>query len=82
MWREVVALIARRVDGVPRGPAHLPYGPRSIEEIRRFVIAITESLLGLGAKLIVVACNTASGAALTALREMFPGFPLSAWSQP
>jgi len=75
VWREVVALLPAESTVYLADQAHLPYGPRSIEEIRRFVIAITESLLGLGAKLIVVACNTASGAALTALREMFPGVP-------
>jgi len=55
--------------------AHVPYGPRSQEEIRQFSDAISRLLLRQGAKLIVVACNTASGAALTHLRRVFPEIP-------
>ncbi len=51
---------------------HVPYGPRPLEEVREFSEAITRFLLDLGAKLIVVACNTASAAALYSLREAFP----------
>ncbi len=51
---------------------HVPYGPRSLEEIRRFVRAITLFLLERGAKTIVVACNAASAAGLYHLREVFP----------
>lgn len=55
--------------------AHVPYGSRSIEEVRSFAHAITRHLLDKGAKLIVVACNTASVAALHTLREEFPHIP-------
>jgi len=55
--------------------AHIPYGPREAEEIQRFTAGITRFLLGLGAKLIVVACNTASAAALDYLRQAFPATP-------
>ncbi|MFZ5857434.1 MAG: glutamate racemase [Chloroflexota bacterium] len=51
---------------------HVPYGPRPLEEVRAFSEGITRWLLDEGAKLIVVACNTASAAALTYLRETFP----------
>jgi glutamate racemase len=54
---------------------HVPYGPRSLAEVRAFSRAITRFLLGLGCQLIVVACNTASAAALYELREAFPGVP-------
>lgn len=50
---------------------HIPYGSRPMEEIRDFSEAITEFLLTQGAKIIVVACNTASAAALKHLREKF-----------
>ncbi len=43
---------------------HVPYGPRSLEQVRNFSEAITRFLLAQNAKLIVVACNTASAAAL------------------
>jgi glutamate racemase len=52
--------------------AHVPYGPRSLEEVRGFSFAITHALLEHGCKTIVIACNTASAAALRALREAYP----------
>jgi glutamate racemase len=55
--------------------AHVPYGPRSLEEVRGFSEAITRYLLSQGAKVIVVACNTASAAALHHLRATFPDIP-------
>lgn len=50
---------------------HIPYGPRPMEQIRDFSEATTRFLLEQGAKIIVVACNTASAAALKYLREKF-----------
>jgi len=50
---------------------HIPYGPRPMEQIRSFSEAITNFLLQQKAKIIVVACNTASAAALKYLREKF-----------
>lgn len=50
---------------------HIPYGPRSMEQIRRFSKGITDFLLQQQAKIIVVACNTASAAALKELRVKF-----------
>jgi len=54
---------------------HIPYGPRAMEQIRNFSEAITNFLLEHDAKIIVVACNTASAAALKYLRERFPDVP-------
>jgi glutamate racemase len=51
---------------------HVPYGPRPLEQVRMFSEAITRFLLSKGAKLVVVACNSASAAALSQLRENFP----------
>jgi len=51
---------------------HIPYGPRPMEQIRSFSEAITGFLLEHHAKIIVVACNTASAAALKYLRDTFP----------
>ncbi|MGH2543330.1 MAG: glutamate racemase [Ardenticatenaceae bacterium] len=55
--------------------ARCPYGPNDDETLRRFALDNTQWLLDRGAKLIVVACNTASAAALHWLRERFPGTP-------
>ncbi|HXQ36629.1 MAG TPA: glutamate racemase [Anaerolineales bacterium] len=52
--------------------AHIPYGPRPMKQIGSFSEAITNFLLEQNAKIIVVACNTASAAALKYLREKFP----------
>ncbi len=54
---------------------HVPYGPRPLEQVRAFSQEITRFLLAQGAKLIVVACNTASAAALLYLRKTFPEVP-------
>jgi glutamate racemase len=54
---------------------HIPYGPRPMEQIRDFSETITRFLLDQDAKIIIVACNTASAAALKHLREKFPDIP-------
>ena len=51
---------------------HCPYGPRPKPEIQRLSHAMTEFLVQQGVKLVVVACNTASAAALAYLRATFP----------
>jgi glutamate racemase len=48
--------------------AHCPYGVRSDEEITELTIEACRFLLTRGVKLIVIACNTASQAALSTLR--------------
>lgn len=51
--------------------AHCPYGPRPLEEVRRLSEGITAFLIQQGAKIVVVACNTASAASLFHLRAIF-----------
>ncbi|GAB6522831.1 glutamate racemase [Bacillus cereus] len=46
-----------------------PYGPRSVEEVQSFVFEMVEFLKQFPLKALVVACNTAAAAALTALQE-------------
>lgn len=49
-----------------------PYGPRPLDEVSRFAHQIAEELVDRrGVKLLVVACNTASAAALESLRDRF-----------
>ena len=55
--------------------AHVPYGLRSLTEVRQFSEDITRYFLQYGVKLVVVACNTASAAALHHLRNTFPEIP-------
>jgi glutamate racemase len=49
--------------------ARFPYGDRTQEELRTFAVEIAEHLLDEGAKLLVVACNSASAAALDVLEQ-------------
>ncbi|NLY89732.1 MAG: glutamate racemase [Firmicutes bacterium] len=51
------------------------YGEKTPDFIRERAFAITGFLLARGCKMIVVACNTASEAALGALRDAFPAVP-------
>lgn len=55
--------------------AHVPYGNKSSDYIRQRSFAITRFLAGQGAKAVVVACNTATAAAVQALRQEF-GMPI------
>jgi glutamate racemase len=54
---------------------HVPYGLRPLEEVRSYAESITRFLLARESRLIVVACNTASAAALHHLRKVFPQVP-------
>jgi len=54
---------------------HVPYGPRSREEVLGYSEGIVRYLLGKGAKLIIIACNTASAVALAELRKKYPDIP-------
>ncbi len=49
--------------------ARFPYGERSQDELRAFSIEIAEHLVAAGAKLLVIACNSASAAAVDAVER-------------
>lgn len=76
----VLAAIARtlpRADLVYLADtAHVPYGEKPEGFIRGRVVAIGEHLVDQGCGLLVVACNTATVAAVRALRERFPQLPI------
>ncbi len=52
--------------------ANAPYGEKSTEQVRQLTLAAAEKLLARGVKALVIACNTATAAAITALRETYP----------
>lgn len=54
---------------------HVPYGPRPLQQVRDFSEGIARFLLGNDVKIIVVACNAASAAALAYLRQTFLDIP-------
>ena len=56
--------------------AHAPYGDRTPEEVRSLTSAVADNMVTQGAKALVIACNTATSAAATLLRETYPQLPI------
>jgi glutamate racemase len=75
VWREIARQLPHEDTLYFADQIHIPYGPRTLVEIRSFSKAMTRFLLDRNCKLIVVACNTASAAALKHLRATFPEVP-------
>jgi glutamate racemase len=75
VWREIARQLPYEPTLYLADQAHVPYGSRGITEVREISEGITRFLLDQGAKIIVVACNTASAAALNHLRCTFPEVP-------
>ncbi|MBN1977449.1 MAG: glutamate racemase [Anaerolineae bacterium] len=75
VWREIARQLPHE-DVVYLGDqAHVPYGLRSLDEVRSFSEGVVRFLLDHGAKVIVIACNAASAASLYYLRNLFPEVP-------
>ena len=75
VWREATRQLPHESTLYLADQAHVPYGSRQLAEVREFSRAIARFLLSQGAKVIVVACNSASAAALHDLRRTFPDVP-------
>lgn len=56
--------------------ARLPYGTKSKNTIIRYAVQASAKLIDRQIKLLVVACNTATAAALPSLRQAFPSIPI------
>lgn len=56
--------------------ANAPYGTKSPAEIQKLTGAVMEKVLNLGAKAVVIACNTATGMAVDGLRQQYPDIPI------
>jgi glutamate racemase len=56
--------------------ANAPYGTKTLEEVRTLTCGYAKSLFEEGAKGLVVACNTATSAAVRVLRERYPDIPI------
>jgi glutamate racemase len=70
--REIRALLPAENLVYYADSAHCPYGGKPREQIIARACAITERLIERGAKLVVVACNTATIAAVEHLRATYP----------
>lgn len=55
---------------------HAPYGTRSLEDVRSLTLENIQSLIDEGCKCGVIACNTATSAAIHLLRERHPQIPM------
>lgn len=76
VWRELVALLPHESTLYLADQANVPYGSRTREEIEALTHRATAWLMGQGVKLVVIACNTASAAALDSLRHRWPDMPI------
>ena len=56
--------------------ANAPYGEKPLSQVRALTLQAADSLVARGVKAIVVACNTATSAAISLLREKYPGLPV------
>ncbi len=52
--------------------ANAPYGTRPAEQVRQLTMAAVEKLMAKGIKALVIACNTATAAAIGQLRQQYP----------
>ena len=72
VFREIRKLLPEQSYIYYSDSAHCPYGEKSKEYIIDRARAITRRLMGMGAEIVVVACNTATAAAISTLRKEFP----------
>ncbi len=70
--KEIVRLLPREEYVYFADNAFCPYGEKTVAEIQARAHAITDRLLAEGAQIIVVACNTATAAAIADLRASYP----------
>ena len=72
VFREIRKLLPEQGYIYYSDSAHCPYGEKSKEYIIDRARSITRRLMEMGAEIVVVACNTATAAAISILREEFP----------
>ena len=71
VFREIYRLLPRQRYAYYADSAHCPYGGKSREYVENRARIITDFLLEKGADIIVVACNTATAAAIATLRSEY-----------
>lgn len=72
VFREIRKLLPEQGYIYYSDSAHCPYGDKSKEYIIDRARSITRRLMGMGVEIVVVACNTATAAAISTLRKEFP----------
>lgn len=73
--RELVALMPQENYIFYGDSKHAPYGTKSLEEVQKLTLADASLLVDRGVKALVVACNTATSAAVGLLREKYADMP-------
>ncbi|RLD64605.1 MAG: glutamate racemase [Bacteroidetes bacterium] len=71
VWKEIINILPNESIIYCADSKNCPYGPKSEEEIINLSIKNVEFLLSKNCKIIVVACNTATAAAIDILREKY-----------
>lgn len=71
IWREIHQLLPMEHTVYLADSANAPYGEKPAAEIIRLSVKNTEKLISMGAKIIVVACNTATTNAIDTLRANY-----------
>ncbi len=74
--RAVIELLPRENTVYLGDSENCPYGDKPVEVVRGLALEHVGTLVDRGCKLVVVACNTATAAAIDALRERFGGVPI------
>jgi glutamate racemase len=75
VWRAIRRLLPQESLAFFADSGHVPYGEKSTEELEDLVGRIARFLVSKDAKLIVVACNTATVHTIAYLRDAFPDVP-------
>ena len=70
--RELVKLMPEEKYLYFGDSANAPYGKRTTEEVRKLTMDAAQMLFARGCKALVVACNTATSAAIDLLRQTYP----------
>ena len=70
--RELVQLLPQENFLYFGDSANAPYGSRPTQQVRQLTMAAADKLVSRGIKALVVACNTATAAAITDLRQQYP----------
>ncbi len=71
IWKEIITRLPKENTIYLADSINAPYGAKSKEDIIALSVKNTEKLIKLGAKIIVVACNTATTNAIDYLREHY-----------
>ncbi len=76
VWREIRRLLPRESLLYFGDGANCPYGSKAADEVLRYIDKAVAVLIERGAKMVVLACNTATIIAVKYLREKYPHIPI------